>query len=387
MYEDLLLPPGARLVHIGPPKTGTTAIQQAFATVGDGLHEHGAHYAAGGESRPRAAVAGLLRSATEPGDAWRELAREVSSAGDWRVCVSNEMLARCDDARAARVAAELGDEHTHVVMTARPMEKLLASQWQQRVRKQARMVSYDDWLRIVLADRADDPHHRHFWGLHDLAAQIERWSVATGSDRVVVAVSDETDRGFLPRIFEGLLGLPEGLLVPPPNLSNRSLDHFEAELLRALDKVAYEAGWDRRRYLNEVKPAMSVYLRRRVREQSDPIALPEWAVDRVVDLDQQRIRLLQHASVTVVGDPERLRRQPTTGGAAATYDGWVPVTSAARFTAAVVETMQRRERSMHRRLRRTEASTAQHNARSIDEAGGRELARALLGRAARFLRR
>ncbi len=391
MDDDLLLPPGVRLVHIGPPKTGTTAVQHAFDTVRDELGAHGVRYAPHDESRPRAAVSELLRAtAPGPAGAWHGLAAQIAEAGDLRVCVSNEMLARCDAERAGRVVADLGGERVHVVMTARPLDRLLPSQWQQRVRKQARMASYDDWLRIVLSDDPGDaghPFHRHFWGLHDLAAQIERWTAASDPTRVVVAVSDEADRGFLPRLFESLLGLPEGLLVPPSTRSNRSLDHSEAELMRALDETAHEAGWDRRLYLDEVKPAMSKYLRQQPRGQGDPILLPAWARARVAELDEQRIALLARASVTVIGDAERLRVDPADDrppGPLDRADGRVPVATAVRFTEAAVETMRRREQALRRRARRAERAP---QAPTIDRAAGRDLARALLARAGRRLRR
>lgn len=51
--DSLLLPAGSRLLHIGPHKTGSTAIQNAFFQVRKELDRYGAHYASTGGVRPR----------------------------------------------------------------------------------------------------------------------------------------------------------------------------------------------------------------------------------------------------------------------------------------------------------------------------------------------
>ena len=44
MASQLLLSPGARLVHVGAHKTGTTAVQGAFCSAAGRLAEHGVSY-------------------------------------------------------------------------------------------------------------------------------------------------------------------------------------------------------------------------------------------------------------------------------------------------------------------------------------------------------
>lgn len=339
MYDEHLLPPGARLLHIGPPKTGTTAIQQAFRAIRGELGQHGVRYAGPG-ARPREAVYALV-SEGRRGDlaAWDRLVAEVEEYGDDRVLVSNEQLAAATPGQAARAVAELGGERAHVVMTARPVAALLPSQWQQRVRRQFQMVGYDDWLREVLDGEPGQRFHHHFWNLHDLSSQLERWGAAADPSRITVIVSDERDRDYLPRVFEGLLGLPEGLVVPEVERSNRSLDHAEAELLRALDVVAQERAWPREWYLNDIKERVSRRLRALPRQAAYPILLPDWAADRVVELDRQRIELLQRSGVRVIGDPANLtaaapRTRPT-GQPAPT----VPVETAVAVAETVLESV------------------------------------------------
>ncbi|MBD8869354.1 hypothetical protein [Nocardioides donggukensis] len=337
MYDDHLLPPGARLLHIGPPKTGTTFLQSALAQLRDEVAQHGVLYPGEGwrsKTAVREAVGRPARGLTARVDArraeqaaaedatdgddgddgdgsadpfsWAELAAEVRAAGDVRVCVSNETFAVADDEQAARTVRDLGDEDVHVVMVARPLGRLLPSQWQQRVRKQQGMVSFDDWLRIVLHGSEEEAHHRHFWHQHDLDGMIRRWSAAAPG-RVSVIVSREGDRSYLPRLFEGMLGLPEGMLDRATPQANFSLSLSEAELVRSLDEVAERRGWDPEFYYGGLKRQVLRFIRRHKRGPDDrPLVLPAWVTERVAELDAERQAVLESSGVRVIGDPASL---------------------------------------------------------------------------------
>lgn len=389
MYEEHLLPPAARLLHIGPPKTGTTAVQSAFAQARDVLPEQGVHYAGPG-SRPREAVAALTRRKGDPEtSAWDDLVQEVRAAGDLRVVISNERFATSDRETAARAVADLGGEQTHVVMVARPLDALLPSQWQQRVRKRRGMISYDDWLRIVLGETPDGEHFEHFWVLHDLADQVERWSLAAAPDRVSVIVSDESSRDFLPRLFEGLLGLPEGQLVPSKSWSNRSLDRAEAELMRSLDQMAEARGWDKDLYDGALKPAISSELRATAPSKRAPILLPEWARDRVNEINEQRRDTLLAAQVRVIGRPEslteRLAASPVTPDGDP-EDVTVTLETATKVVDAVVEHLAAREAKLERRVQRQQRRLAGRREQGPSGPGERSAVRSAAGKLRRRLR-
>jgi hypothetical protein len=376
MFEEHRVPAGTRLVHVGPPKTGTSAIQSALARVREQLPEHGVHYAGPG-TRPREAVTELTRADAPEGEltAWDALSTEVDEAGDLTVCISNERFATASREVARKTVADLGGDRAHVVMVVRPLHAILPSQWQQRVRRSRGMISYDEWLRVVLGDQADNRHHGHFWVLHDLADQIDRWRSATAADRVTVIVSQEGDRGFLPRVFEGLLGLPEGLLVPTKEVNNRSFDRAEAELFRSLDRLADERGWSRSFYDEDLKRSISTHLRATLPSSPVPIVLPAWARDRVVELDAARRDLLGETDVRVVGDPAWLTaREPvvTTGEEPEVR---VSLDSATAVAEALADRMVQREKALRR----------QH--RQQQRAARRAAPKAPVGRGRRLLRR
>ncbi|MGH3444146.1 MAG: hypothetical protein ACRDPB_02110, partial [Nocardioidaceae bacterium] len=175
---ELLLPEGARLVHIGPFKTGSTAIQQALSDARPRLVEHGVLYPGRGRRQMRPGWAVLQRSprarSTPPIREWQVLLEEIASFGPGRVCVSTEDFGSAGPEQARRIVADLGGERVHVVAVARRFDRLLPSYWQERVKSYDRR-SYDEWLHAVLEGDRDDNAYRSFWASHDLAAMLDRW--------------------------------------------------------------------------------------------------------------------------------------------------------------------------------------------------------------------
>ena len=132
----VLLEPGTRLLHIGPHKTGTTAIQGALHLARERLAAEGVVYPGRGRQPlwPILAVTGqpALRGGPRPEISyWDNLVREIRAAGDQRVVLSSEFFAEADDATARRVIADLGGARVHVVVTLRSLTRILPSQWQQ----------------------------------------------------------------------------------------------------------------------------------------------------------------------------------------------------------------------------------------------------------------
>ncbi|HVX54627.1 MAG TPA: hypothetical protein VHA72_09020, partial [Nocardioides sp.] len=83
--DDLLLPPGSRLVHIGPHKTGTTAVQAAFDANRARIAAYGVRYAGSRRQayRPALALTGLRgqRGSVIEAGAWERLVAEVEGYG------------------------------------------------------------------------------------------------------------------------------------------------------------------------------------------------------------------------------------------------------------------------------------------------------------------
>jgi hypothetical protein len=325
--EGQLLPVGSRLVHIGPHKTGSTAIQVALDSLGARLAEHGAAYVTTGSYRPRKAgwslgVRGRPSGSVKPPIRhWKRFVEAVAAADAPRVCVSNEDFGRATPRQVARVVEGLGGDRVHVLAVVRRLDRYLPSQWQERV-KAGDERGYEAWLRVVLD--TDDPEpdwdRRNVWFSHDVRALVERWVEVVGPDRFTLVVADEADHGQLPRTFETMLGLPAGFVVPDPSRSNRGLSWAETELLRSTNEILEERGCLRaqRRPLL-VRGVLEDMQARPLPDGPKSPPLPDWAAERLRELNDVRVadvRALAARGVQVVGDPELLRMPPDTAVAA-----------------------------------------------------------------------
>jgi hypothetical protein len=303
---------GGVLLHIGPQKTGSTAIQYALFAARGALARHGVHYVG---TRPVEKEAGWValgigssigRRTPRP-EAWRRVVDEIAAAAPGRICFSNEEFGRADDAAVNRILDATGAERTHLVYVARRLDKVLPSHWQQQVR--ARMTAfYPDFLREVLAPGSDTWATRLVMAPQDVGAVLERWGRLLPPERMTVIIADESDRNALPRTFESLLELPTGLLIPPELPANRSMGFAETETLRRLNRVTREEGWTPSEYRHLVQLGAVKALKARPSAPRTRITgVPDWAFDRVADLADAQVEAIMRSGAQVVGDPEQLR--------------------------------------------------------------------------------
>lgn len=367
--DDLLLPAGARLVHIGPQKTGTTSVQAAMHRRREELLAHGVVYPGRG-TRPRGQVYALIGtpdgSPAPPRRKWDRFVAEVEAAGDRRVCVSTEDLGRIELDLARQVVTDLGGPRVHVVAAARQLDSLLPSQWQQRVRMRRTAVTFDEWLRIVLGPDRDHPEARNFWMPHDVGALVARWTEAVGSpDRFTLVISDRSHPDQLPRTFEAMLGLPSGFLdLPQGEVRNQSLGIGRTEVIRQVTAAVERHEWP-------LPPTHAVIVRLTNALKSAapwpgeaPLPrVPDWAAQQVAELGDQRAAAVRDAGARVVGDPDALRSSPPAPGADGTGPA-EPVMVSADLAATALEqvlayaleqeaaarTARRRARRLRRRL-------------------------------------
>jgi hypothetical protein len=389
------IPEGGLLLHIGPPKTGSTAIQNAFHANRAGLAAAGVHYAGAGY-RPREAgwaVLGIGPSVgrTQPRiELWDRLVEEIHAHPQERVCLSSEDFARADEAAVERIVSAMGADRVHLVHVVRRFDRLLPSQWQERVKARL-MAGYEDWLRVVLAEEGDTFEWRNLWRPQDVVGILERWGKHVPADRITLICSDDVDRERIPRTFEALLGLPTGLLDPDPMRANRSLTANEVELLRRLNQAAARDGWSGKDYLDIGQRGVGRAFRRSTPSPTDakiPPA-PAWAQERIAEFSRRQAEAVRGSGAQVVGDPDLLLVEPSTS--ATTVE---PVTSVDLDTAvtAVLGAIEGARRAAAadaptpasgkgRRKGRKKAR------RSVDQVPSSELLRIVARRAARRVRR
>jgi hypothetical protein len=309
------LPDGAVLVHIGPPKTGTTALQMALHERRQDLVKHGVVYPGSThrQKRPGYALIGKkLHGKTIPLSVWDTLADSVRNSGDQRVCISSENLARAQRSDIAKLVGDLGEDRVHMILTARRLDRLLPSAWQQRV-KDRETMPYGRWLETVLDPDGDNPRSQTFWKHHGLESTIADWREFLPSDRITVIVADESDRTQQLRIFEELLDLPTGILDADDHLggrsSNTSLSYDRIELLRRFNAmVSGELGQATRRLDLDLR--RSVFRAPREPWEVTIPPLPAWAAERVSTLSKERAESVRSSGVRVIGDSEALLFNP-----------------------------------------------------------------------------
>ena len=239
---------------------------------------------------------------------WDKLVRDIREAGDQRVVISSEFFADGDDAAARRVVADLGGPRVHVVVTLRPLDRVMPSQWQQFVQN-GLCTPYLDYLDRIL--RQPDRPTPRFWLRHRHDKLIARWAAAAGVQNVTVIVVDGSDRLALLRTFESLLGLPAGFLVPEDDVVNRSLTVAEAEVVRQLNEEFKRQEWPGASYAKFMRYGAVRQMKARLPLPGEPqIATPAWALDRVAEISAEMTRNIAALGVRVVGDLSALSRSP-----------------------------------------------------------------------------
>jgi hypothetical protein len=305
------LPEGSRILHIGPSKTGTTALQWAFWSVKAELARQGLDYA--GDRRhtslPSRAVTGTRAFDNDDKSPpsmrwWAWMMAELRKSKATRVLYSSEFLAHANDEQAARIVRDVGPS-TEIVLTLRPLDAILASKWQQAVQAGSTRT-LEEWLERHFGDRSLD-HRSSPWRMHNHGLLVDRWASVAGADRVSVIVANPQDHGFLYRAFEGLCGLRPDTLQPVDGAQNRSLTYPEVELIRQLNLQVQEAGIRRttRNYL--VFTGAAQHAKRRPPDPEAPrVRLPSWAAAEARDLAEESIAAIRASGVRIIGDLDLL---------------------------------------------------------------------------------
>jgi hypothetical protein len=379
------LPEGAVLLHIGPYKTGSTAIQQALFDQRAVLAEHGVLYPGRWRRLFREGHA-LMQWAPRgrpvpPVSVWDEFAAGVRARSDVRVCLSTEDFGRLRSAeRSRKVVADLGADRLHVIAVARAYHRLMPSHWQERVKSHERR-SYDEWLRELLEGDDSNEVHRSFWTSHDVAYMASRWLDVLPPDRFTLVVTDDSDRELLPRTFEHLLGLPAGLLTPAES-TNASLSMNAVEVLRRVNREFAEHEWPDREYVRLIQEGMVRELQTAGRSSGDVAVpgLPAWAGPLVAERSESRVETIARLGINVVGDPSclLLPDEPAADAADLGPDR-ISVEAAALAVSGVVSGALQRQRALAAQLKEAR-QRGRSGSSSLADVGRRDLARELWAR-------
>jgi hypothetical protein len=247
---------------------------------------------------------------------WDDLMAEVDAVGPGqRAVISSEFFDVADEETIRTVVGGLGGDQLHVVVTARPLSKILPSAWQQQVRAGSR-ASYGDWLRQVLEGHDGIRTHKAFWERHDQAAVLSRWAGVVGPERVTLIVLDEHDRALPYRSFETMLGVPHGTLVELPEQANRSMTGAEAELVRRVNVEVFQRDVTWEEYSRWIRrgAALRMVEQHTPNRQEPRIQTPNWALERVTELCEEFAGRIEPLGLEIVGDLRSLAAAPDLSG-------------------------------------------------------------------------
>jgi hypothetical protein len=347
---DTAVPPlaaGTRVLHIGIPKTGTTAVQHAAAHHRAELLKHGVCYP-GRTLNHREAVCALMGRRlgwTGAGDyvpdirLWQRLLAEVQQHPGARSLISHEFASESDDEQAQRFVDSLG-ESIHVVVTLRGFAWLLSSSWQQYV-KAGRRQPFERWLKEILIEQPGQSAAPAFYKRNDQAAIVGRWVDVVGADRVTVIIADKQKPHQLTDAFEDLLGLPHGLLQHGEAgglAANRSMSMPEAELIRRMNCVVREHGFSWQEFTALIRNGAIARLleARRPTAAERKIALPQWAAENATERARAYAQGVGALGCRVIGDLESLYAPiPSVSGKVAKVDS-VPMDAAVEAMAGLL---------------------------------------------------
>lgn len=319
------LAPGEVLLHIGPPKTGTTALQNSLANARPALKAQGVLYPGKKFSHwtPSCSVLGIATTAHPadppvPPEVWDRFVARVGRRKD-RAVVSSEQFADASPELARRIVDDLGGpDKVRVLLTLRPLAMILPSSWQQSLKSGApkpmpgalrkvksRLVKpYDQWLRETLDGKNDT-----FWGRFDYAGLLRRWSAIVGSERVAVIVVDSGDPLRILRDAEQAIGLSADTLQRVTTKTNRSLSYEEAALVRQwLVQVEQKLPLPAQQYHQWIRRGALWGLvdGRQPGPDEHAIRTPDWALEAVDARTRSMIEAIRSDGVAVYGDLEDL---------------------------------------------------------------------------------
>lgn len=315
------LPERVRLFHIGPPKTGTTSLQNAAAARRAELLQLGVRYP-GNDRSQRSAIAAFLGRAMEYGKAkesekqappnpkrWKELLAEINGDQSRRIWFGHEYAAGATRAQAERFAAEIGPR-IHVVVTLRSFTRMLPSIWQE-TNKAGNTESFDRYVKKMLTAPKERHGEIRFHLRHNHGGLVGRWAEIIGPDKVTVVVADRADHSFTKHTFEDLLGLPRDLIAGvriPDRAVNRTMSAPEIELARRLNKELRRSGLPWYDY-DELMVRGGLYrmLNHRKPAPGEPrLRLSKWAAAAAEEFQQASVDALLASGVRIIGDVSNL---------------------------------------------------------------------------------
>jgi len=241
-------------LHIGMPKTGSTAIQGYLRAHQDLLEHHGSHYMITGRDRGtgenrlvchNSMAMNMIRNwINGPQDQHEAFRREYDTYRDSNCILSSEMFFGRDlRPLHDRFLQGLGAE-TRVIVYLRRFDDFVEADYKQRVKKSRKTgANVHDFMRNRLERARSDTSFLNF------AQHFDDIREAIPGAQIVprIYLRDELVGRDVITDFMSILGVPEAEVTVPKSTANRTLSRLAAEALGVFDDSAGVDGKRKRR--------------------------------------------------------------------------------------------------------------------------------------------
>lgn len=301
------------LLHVGTPKTGTSASQNVLFTHREELAADGVLYAADRFDEHFLAALDLMQLPwggleREAVGAWDRLAAKIR-AWPGTAILSHEIFARASRLQVARAMESFGDAELHVVLSARDLARQLPAEWQENI-KHRRTIGYAAFLDAVRDPLRREEIAQWFWSVQELPDILERWGGALPPEQVHVVTVPRpgAPRTLLWERFAGTLGVDPQRYPLGEDRANASLGVAESALVRRLNRLL-AGSLPNNHYRQFVREGL-VHQGLGVRRESAQLRLPPETHAWAADLSERWIAELTAREYDVVGDIADLRPDP-----------------------------------------------------------------------------
>ncbi|CAN5126257.1 hypothetical protein BH24ACT12_BH24ACT12_11300 [soil metagenome] len=228
-------------VHVGPPRTGTTAVQQLLWTNRKQLNSEGIRVPGRVRGLQFAAVTELVYGVGVPAGeqarpgSWAELTGEVL-AHDGPAVISHERLSTSDEATVARLLEDFAAREVHIIYTIRDLLAIVLSAYPAML-KRGRVLTFDEYVARAVAGVPEE----QVWKTRAGNA-LRRWGAVVPPERMhVVTVPPPTaPRTLLWERFCSVIGHDPSNGTTEATRTNESVGVVEADFLNRLNSLAGE---------------------------------------------------------------------------------------------------------------------------------------------------
>ncbi|MGI8578757.1 MAG: hypothetical protein ACR2KG_12795 [Nocardioidaceae bacterium] len=305
--------PGRVYLHVGTPKSGTTYIQDVFATNKELLASKAGLLFPGADWQDQVLAVRELRQMRRGGEqpantllegAWQRLVDEVMQ---WQnnAVVSMEWLGSANAAEVRRAVDSFAPAEVRVIVTARRLARIVPAAWQESCQNQ-RTCTWGDFLKSIAGDQpATRAEGRQFWRQQDLARVLDNWLSEVPPERLFLVTVPEAsaEPSLLWTRFCEAIDLEEPhryeVTATP---ANASLGLESSELMRRVNEVVTASRIPAHVYERVFKRGLAkqALVKRRADERSPniPIHYHSWLSER----SHAMIAEIVARGVKVVGD-------------------------------------------------------------------------------------